>query len=95
MGSLITGNFSADGDSEEFVATKFLITLGTDTNDNFNNGTVELKVKLNDQLDWTTDSTTFTSADVFKQDGYLTGARFKLTMTGSTSPNVDYAIKYE
>lgn len=95
MAKTITGTFSADGDSEEFVATRFTIHLGTDSAEDFGSGTVELKSKRDDQLDWTTDSTTYTATDIIKQDADLLGAKFKLTLTGSTSPDIDYSITYE
>ena len=91
----ITGNFSADGSSEEFVADRFLILLGTDTNANFGGGTVSVKLKKNDQLDWTADSKTYTSMDAIKQDGDFMGAKIKLQLSGSTSPNLDYTITYD
>ena len=88
-------NFSANGDSPEFVARKFVIHLGTDTNEAFGGGTVEVKSKGNDQLDWTTDATTYTATDIIKQDADFMGSKFKITLTGATSPNIDYSITYE
>jgi hypothetical protein len=77
------------------VASKFVIHLGTDTRQNFGGGTVTIKSKRNDQLDWTSDSTTSTATDIIKQDAGFIGARFKLTLSGATSPNIDYSITYE
>ena len=95
MATIITGNFGANGDSEEFVASNFVIHLGTDTNSTFGGGTVTIKSKRNDQLDWTSDSTTYTSMDIIKPNSDFMGAKFKLTLSGSTSPNLDYSITYE
>lgn len=95
MGQMITGNFSADGSSEEFVADRFLILLGTDTNADFGGGTVSVKFKKNDQLDWTADGTTYTSMDAIKQDAAFMGAKIKIELEGATSPNLDYTITYD
>lgn len=94
MSELITGNFSANGDSEEFVASSFTLLLGTDTNEAFGSGTVEIKYKQNDQLDWSTDPDTYTASTVKTSESYVGGLKCKITLTGATSPNIDYSIRY-
>lgn len=91
--TMISGNFGADGNSEEFVASNITFCLGTDTNANFGGGAVSLKVKQDDQLDWTVDSTL--TAGVSTTIAYTGGLKCKIEMSGSTSPNIDYSIKYE
>lgn len=95
MADIITGTFSADGDSVEFIARRFVVYLGTDSAEDFGGGTVEFKSKVHDAFDYTTDATTYTATDIIKQDNGLIGAKFKLTLTGATSPDIDYSILYE
>ena len=95
----IFGNFSANNqESAEFVASKFIIHLGTDTNSSFGTGgTVKVKSKSYDQYDWTTDSITYTAMDIIKQDADMLGSKFKIVIedvTGGTV-NLDYTITYE
>lgn len=95
MTDVLTGNFSANGDSETFVARKFTVLLGTDTNKTFGGGTVSVKYKQNDQLDWTTDDTTYADATTFTSEEFVGGLKCKLTLSGATTPNIDYSIRYE
>ena len=94
MSESIQGNFAADGDSTEFVAKQFTVLLGTDTNEDFGGGTVEVKYKQIDQLDWTTDETTYIATAAFTSIEFVSGMQCKLTLTGATSPNLDYSIVY-
>lgn len=95
MAKTITGNFAANGDSVEFVATRYVIRLGTDTNQNFGGGTVTLKTKNDPQLDWTSHQTTYTATAVITQPDNYIGGRHKLTLASATSPDLDYSITYE
>lgn len=95
MSRIIQGTFSADGDSVDFVANKFTALIGNDSAEDFGSGTVQIKYKQDDQLDWTTDPTSYNATATVTSDDFLLGVRVKLTMTGSTNPDVDYSIKYE
>lgn len=94
MAETITGNFAANGDSDEFVFDRATFLLGTVTNGNFGGGTVTFYVRHNDQLDWTADST-YTASGTKTTEEIAGGMRGKLTLSGATSPNLDYTIKYD
>lgn len=88
----IFGTFDANGDSEEFTASAIDFIIGNDSS-NFDGATVELKVKHDDQKDWTTNSS-YTAQSAYSTVNHY-GFRYKLTMTGAgASTDVDYSIKY-
>lgn len=92
--SNITGNFAADGSSADIKTSKFTILLGhtTDTDNNFGGGTVTLYVS-HDGVNFTADST-YTAEDVITSVEYVSGVVMRLTLAGSTSPDLDYSISY-
>lgn len=87
----IYGNFDANGNSDTFVATGVDIVIGNDSSD-FGGGTVKIQVKLNDQADWTTDSE-YTAQGVYTTLNQH-GLKFRLNLSGATSPDIDYAVQY-
>lgn len=95
MSNLIKGTFAADGDTEVFVAKRFTILLGTTSGNDYGSGTVTLYLKQADDFDWTADSTYTTGNNVLTTIDYVGGIKAKLTLSGSTSPDLDYSIKYE
>lgn len=86
----IYGNFDANGNSEEFVATGVDIVIGNESS-TFS-GTVKVQSKINDQAGWTTDSS-YTEQGVFTTLNQH-GLKFRLNLSGATSPDIDYAIQY-
>lgn len=94
MANIISGNFAANGSSDEFTANSITVCLGNDTNANFGGGTISLKVKQDDKLDWTVDST-YTATGTVNTIVYAGGLKAKIELTGATTPNLDYSIKYE
>jgi len=94
MADVIKGNFAADGSSDTVVATKLTVLVGNSSATNFGGGTVTIEAEYGD-------SGEFTSIYSFTEEGAQTtnefagGARFKLTLAGATSPDLDYTIAYE
>lgn len=97
MANLVQGTFSADGSTVTAVAKKFTILAGSDGGTgygtNFGGGTLNVECSH--------DGTRFTTVDSFTAEGaktsieYVGGCVLKLTLTGSTSPDLFYSIKYE
>lgn len=87
----IFGNFDDNGNSEEFSATKVDIVIGNESS-TFGGGTVKIQSKINDQVDWTTDSS-YTDQGVYTTLNQG-GLKFRLNLSGATSPDIDYAIQY-
>ena len=94
MGQLTSGNFSANGSSDVIVASSFTLLLGNETNNSFGGGTVSILVKQDGKNDWTTDST-YTTGTVKSSIDFVGGLQVKLSMAGSTTPNLDYTIIHE
>ena len=86
----IFGTLTANGNSEEFVASNVDFVIGDDSS-TFN-GTVKIQVKMNSQNDWTTVKE-LTEAGSHTNVNHF-GLRFRLNLSGSTSPVINYAIKY-
>ena len=93
MAELVNGNFAADGSTVAVKAGKFTILMGDATATNFGGGTVTAEVSH--------DGVLFTTAHSFTEEGvqasvdYTGGVVIKLTLTGSTSPALNYSMKYE
>jgi hypothetical protein len=90
----VKGNFAANGDSVDFDSPKITVLLGhtTGSKNDFGGGTVTLYVSYN-SVDWTAVDT-YTAETAFTTVEYNGGARFKLTLSGSTSPDLSYVVVY-
>ena len=93
MTKIITGNFAADGSSEEFLATKLTYCAGDTTATDFGGGTLTLEVSQTGE-NFTTDNA-ITAEGVYTSIDYAGGMKCKLTLAGATSPDLNYSIKYE
>lgn len=94
MADLKQGNFSADGSTTALPSvSSFTVLAGSDGGSNFGGGTLTIEVSHDDQ--------TYTTAYSFTEEGvqtsvdYVGGVWLKLTLSGSTTPDLDYSIKYE
>lgn len=92
--TVIIGNFSADGSSEIVKGAKAVrIDVGTNTNANFGGGTLNIKMRAADTLDWTTleGLTTTGSKTILDTVG---ANQIKVQLEGATSPDLDYSITW-
>lgn len=93
MANRINGTFAANGSTTPVLASKFTALVGSDGGADFGSGTVTIEVSH--------DGTLYTTAHSFTEEGvqtsveYAGGVLVKLTLAGSTSPDLDYSMKYE
>lgn len=95
MATLIKGNFSEDGDSEVFVASRFTFCIGSDSGEDYGGGTATIYIKHAEDLGWTEAESYTTGSSVATSVDYVGGVIVKLNLSGSTSPDLDYSVKYE
>jgi hypothetical protein len=92
MSNIISGNFTADGSSEIAKGVKAArIDIGTDTNENFGGGTLNIKVRASETSDWTTHESITESVSKIIEDT-IGSAQLKVELEGATDPNLDYTI---
>ena len=89
---LLEGTFSADGSSDEIVFRKATILVGDSDGSDFGSGTVNLECTFK--------GSNFTTVHSFTEEGaqttieFIGGIKGKLTLVGSTSPDINYQVKY-
>lgn len=93
MSNRITKTFAADGSTEEFVASAATFLIGADTATNFGGGSILIEAS-HDGVNWTTQDT-ITEETVRVTEEYAGGLRYKLTLSGSTSPDLFVSIVYK
>lgn len=94
MSKTIYGTFSGNGDSDVIVASQVTFLVGTSAASNFGSGTITIEAEYGDKGETTT-IYSFTEEGAKTTEEFVGGARFKLTMADSTSPDCDYAITYK
>lgn len=93
MANIINGTFAADGSTSPVVVRRFTVLAGSDGGTNFGSGTLAVEVSH--------DGVLYTTAYSFTEEGVQTSVDFtggvlvKLTLSGSTTPDLDYSMKYE
>ena len=93
MAKIIKGTFTDNGSSETFLASKLTVLAGSDGGSNFGGGTLNVEVSH--------DGVLFTTASALTEESTKTivdsvgGLLCKLTLSGATSPDLDYSVKYE
>jgi hypothetical protein len=93
--TVLSGNFSADGSSEIIKGFQSArIDIGTDTNENFGGGTLNVKVRSSDTVDWTTVEGFTASASKVIEDS-IGSIQLKIELEGATDPDLDYSIVYK
>jgi hypothetical protein len=92
MTDIISGNFSANGSSDIAKGAKSVrIEVGTDTNENFGGGTLNIKIRSSEDLDWTTVEGMTEAGSKIIEDS-VGSMQLKVELEGSTSPDLDYSI---
>lgn len=94
MAKVEKGNFAANGDSVIVVASRATFLVGNSSASDFGSGSVTVEAEYGDSGEFTT-IYTFTEEGSTTTEEFVGGIRFKLTLTGSTSPDLDYTIAYE
>lgn len=94
MAKSFTKTFTADGSTQEFVCDSFTFMMGNDTASNFGGGTITVELS-HDGENFTTDATSYTAGDIITTAPYTGGVVAKITLSGSTSPNLPISVKYE
>lgn len=93
MATVLKGSFAANGSSSTFVAGRATFNIGTDAGTTFGGGTVSIEGS-HDGGEFTTLYTTTEEAS-YSTDNMVGGMVFKLVLSGSTSPALNYSVKYE
>lgn len=94
MPDILRGTFVADGDSAALhPVSRFTVLAGSDGGTDFGGGTLSIEVSYDGVLYTTAHS--FTEEGVKTSNEYVPGVYLKLTLSGATSPDLDYSIKYE
>lgn len=93
MAKRINGTLAANGETDAVLASKFTVLAGSDGGTNFGGGTLSVEVS-HDGETYTTD-TAITEEGAFTSIAYTGGVLVKLVLTGSTTPDLDYSMKYE
>lgn len=90
MSNRISSNFSADGSSSVFVVEgdSFYVHASGD----FGGGLIEIEVLLGDGSTWQALEWHTYATDFSKRVELGDGMKARLTLSGSTSPDVDYEI---
>lgn len=88
----VSGTFTDNGDSSQVeVTARAIAFIGSSGGTNFGSGTVTVQL-MSPTGDWCSNQQTATASDVLSIDvGIPTVVR--LSLTGSTSPDIDYAIQ--
>jgi hypothetical protein len=88
-------NFDADGDSIVFKAKSFIISVGDSGAQDYGSGTVTLYTRILDDT-WkpVPDGTFTTGVNIKTSSAGLPAAEYKLTLFGSTDPDLNYTINY-
>ena len=93
------GNFSADGESETFVANRVTLFAGNDTTRNFGSGALTVKAKQVDAdgVDWSTIISITAASDDFQDTTveYAGGLICKVELEGATSPSLPWTVKWD
>lgn len=93
MAKIIKGTFTDNGSSETFLASKLTVLAGSDGGADFGGGTLNVEVSH--------DGTLFTTAASLTEESTKTivdsvgGLLYKMTLSGATTPDLDYSVKYE
>lgn len=93
MAKTIKGNFADNGVSETVLASKFTALVGSDVANDFGGGTATIEVS-HDGVEFTTLGS-LTEEGSFNSETLAGGLLVKLTLSGATSPDLNYSIKYE